>query len=99
MQVIINSILSTVTGALIGYFINKLKRLKSEESDLKDSVRSMLRSDITNYYYRAMERGYILRWEKENVSYLYGSYKNLEGNSYIDIIMVDIDELPVKNEI
>lgn len=99
MQVIINSILSTVTGALIGYFINKLKRLKSEESDLKDSVRSMLRSDITNYYYRAMERGYILRWEKENVSYLYGSYKNLEGNSYIDIIMVDIEELPVKNEI
>lgn len=99
MQVIINSILSTVTGALIGYFINKLKKLKSEESDLKDSVRSMLRSDITNYYYRAMERGYILRWEKENVSYLYGSYKNLDGNSYIDIIMVDIEELPVKNEI
>ena len=99
MQVIINSILSTVTGALIGYFINKLKRLKSEENDLKDSVRSMLRSDITNYYYRAMERVYILRWEKENVSYLYGSYKNLEGNSYIDIIMVDIEELPVKNEI
>lgn len=99
MQVIINSILSTVTGALIGYFINKFKRLKSEESDLKDSVRSMLRSDITNYYYRAMERGFILRWEKENVSYLYGSYKNLDGNSYIDIIMVDIEELPVKNEI
>lgn len=99
MQVIINSILSTVIGALIGYFINKIKRLKSEESDLKDSVRSMLRSDITNYYYRAMERGYILRWEKENVSYLYGSYKNLDGNSYIDIIMVDIEELPVKNEI
>ena len=99
MQVIINSILSTVTGALIGYFINKIKRLKSEESDMKDSVRSMLRSDITNYYYRAMERGYILRREKENVSYLYGSYKNLDGNSYIDIIMVDIEELPVKNEI
>lgn len=99
MQVIINSILSTVTGALIGYFINKIKRLKSEESDLKDSVRSMLRSDITNYYYCAMERGYILRWEKENVSYLYSSYKNLDGNSYIDIIMVDIEELPVKNEI
>lgn len=99
MQVIINSILSTVIGALIGYFINKIKKLKSEESDLKDSVRSMLRSDITNYYYRAMERGYILRWEKENVSYLYGSYKNLDGNSYIDIIMVDIEELPVKNEI
>lgn len=99
MQVIINSILSTVMGALIGYFINKIKKLKSEESDLKDSVRSMLRSDITNYYYRAMERGYILRWEKENVSYLYGSYKNLDGNSYIDIIMVDIEELPVKNEI
>lgn len=99
MQVIINSILSTVIGALIGYFINKIKRLKSEESDLKDSVRSMLRSDITNYYYRAMERGYILRWEKENVLYLYGSYKNMDGNSYIDIIMVDIEELPVKNEI
>lgn len=99
MQVIINSILSTVTGALIGYFINKLKSLKSEENGLKDSVRSMLRSDITNYYYRAMERGYILRWEKENVLYLYGSYKNMDGNSYIDIIMVDIEELPVKNEI
>lgn len=99
MQVIINSILSTVAGALIGYLVNKIKNLSKEDSDIKDSVRSMLRSEITNYYYRAMERGYILRWEKENVSYLYGSYKNLNGNSYIDIIMVDIDELPVKNEI
>jgi hypothetical protein len=99
MQIIFNSILSTLTGALIGYFVNRLKKMKIEESDIKDSVRSMLRSDITNYYYRAMERGYILRWEKENVSYLYTSYKNLDGNSYIDIIMVDIEELPVKNEI
>ena len=99
MQIIFNSILSTLTGALIGYFVNRLKKMKIEENDIKDSVRSMLRSDITNYYYRAMERGYILRWEKENVSYLYGSYKNLDGNSYIDIIMVDIEELPVKNEI
>lgn len=99
MQIIFNSILSTLTGALIGYFVNRLKKMKIEESDIKDSVRSMLRSDITNYYYRAMERGYILRWEKENVSYLYASYKNLDGNSYIDIIMVDIEELPVKNEI
>lgn len=99
MQIIFNSVLSTLTGALIGYFVNRLKKMKSEESDIKDSVRSMLRSDITNYYYRAMERGYILRWEKENVSYLYASYKNLDGNSYIDIIMVDIEELPVKNEI
>lgn len=99
MQIIFNSILSTLTGALIGYFVNRLKKMKIEENDIKDSVRSMLRSDITNYYYRAMERGYILRWEKENVSYLYASYKNLDGNSYIDIIMVDIEELPVKNEI
>lgn len=99
MQIIFNSMLSTLTGALIGYFVNRLKKMKIEENDIKDSVRSMLRSDITNYYYRAMERGYILRWEKENVSYLYASYKNLDGNSYIDIIMVDIEELPVKNEI
>ena len=99
MQIIFNSVLSTLTGALIGYFVNRLKKMKIEENDLKDSVRSMLRSDITNYYYRAMERGYILRWEKENVSYLYASFKNLDGNSYIDIIMVDIEELPVKNEI
>lgn len=99
MQIIFNSVLSTLTGALIGYFVNRLKKMKLEENDIKDSVRSMLRSDITNYYYRAMERGYILRWEKENVSYLYASYKNLDGNSYIDIIMVDIEELPVKNEI
>lgn len=99
MQIIFNSVLSTLTGALIGYFVNRLKKMKIEENDIKDSVRSMLRSDITNYYYRAMERGYILRWEKENVSYLYASYKNLDGNSYIDIIMVDIEELPVKNEI
>lgn len=99
MQIIINSILSTITGTLIGYFVTRLKHHNKEESDIKDSVRSMLRSDITNYYYRAMERGYILRWEKENVSYLHSSYKKLNGNSYVDIIMIDIEELPVKNEI
>lgn len=99
MQTIINTVLSTITGTLIGYLINKIKNLSKEDSDIKDSVRSILRSEITNYYYRAMERGYILRWEKENVSYLYGSYKNLNGNSYVNIIMADIEELPVKNEI
>lgn len=99
MQIIINTVLSTITGTLIGYLINKIKNLSKEDSDIKDSVRSILRSEITNYYYRAMERGYILRWEKENIMYLHTSYKNLEGNSYIDIIMADIEELPVKNEI
>lgn len=99
MQIVINTIISTLTGTLIGYFVTRLKQHNKGESDIKDSVRSMLRSDITDYYYRSVKRGFILRWEKENVLYLYGSYKNMDGNSYIDIIMEDIEELPVKNEI
>lgn len=96
MEILINTILSTITGSLIGYIITKVKIMKKEDADIKDAVTSLLRSDITNYYYRCVGRNYIRQWEKQNIYYLYESYKKLGGNSYVEIIMEHIDELPVK---
>lgn len=96
MQIIINTILTTITGTIVGYLINKIQTIKSQDNDLKDAVTSMLRSDITNYYYHCINRGYIRQWEKENMIYLDESYKKLGGNSYIELIMHDIEDLPVK---
>ena len=96
MQIIINTLLSTITGTIIGYLIKQVKHKNKEDINLKDAVKSMLRSDITNYYYHCMAREYIRQWEKENIIYLYQSYKSLDGNSYVDIIMKDIEDLPVQ---
>lgn len=43
--------------------------------------------------------GYVPRYEKENVNYMHVQYKAMNGNSYVDLIMVDFNKLPIKENL
>ena len=59
---------------------------EQEKSYHTEATRSLLRNEITHIYYKNLFNCEIRSYEYENVSYLYNSYKNLGGNSYIDKI-------------
>lgn len=99
MNIILTSALSTITGTVIGILINMIRNYKKQNDDIRDSVKSILRSEITCIYYGIKARGYVLRWEKENILYLYNSYKKLNGNSYVETIIEEVQELPLKYDI
>ena len=80
---------------IIGYLLGVIKKEKTQNEALK----CLLRSNITSKYYVYKELGYVPRYERENVNYMYAQYKAMDGNSYIDIIIVDFNKLPMKEEV
>ena len=53
-------------------------------------VRCLLRSQMLEIYYHNADSGTIRQYEKENFIMLYGAYKALKGNSFIDTIYKEV---------
>ena len=51
-------------------------------------------SGLTYYVYKELQE--IPHYEKENVLLMYSQYKKMGGNSFIDDIMEEIKDLPIK---
>jgi hypothetical protein len=84
------------TTGLLGYFVGKVKDHKRKDNRQEEALKCLLRSSITSKYYVYSELGEIPYYEKENLNYLHKQYKNMDGNSYVDEIMVEINSLPIK---
>lgn len=67
----------------------KKKEVDQEEAE-HESVRSLLRSEIVRIYYANRERKALHSFEYENVVKLYGAYKKMGGNSFVDKIWEEI---------
>lgn len=93
---VILTIVGFVTTGLLGYFVGKVKDHKRKDSRQEEALKCLLRSSITSKYYVYSELGEIPYYEKENLNYLHKQYKNMDGNSYVDEIMVEINNLPIK---
>jgi len=94
-EIVMKSILTIVgliTTGVIGYLIARVKEYKT----LKEGLKCLLRSNITSKYYVYKELKEIPHYEKENMLYMYEQYKNMGGNSFIDDIMEEIKDLPIK---
>lgn len=96
METIITTILSTITGLVIGYFISKIKKFSSKEQNEKTTLQALLRNAITSKYYVYTELGSIPDYERRNLIYLFEEYKKWKGNSYIAQIMEELLKLPIK---
>jgi len=97
MKIILTIVGFIVTG-LLGYLIAKIKERKNQDGNQQKALKCLLRSAITKIYYKYTELGYIPRYEKENVTYLYTQYKAMDGNSYVDSIYPEIMKLPTKSD-
>jgi len=62
---------------------------------ISDGTRCQLRSEMLRIYYHTRETGQIRQYEYENFVMLYEAYKALKGNSFIDKIYKEIQELEI----
>ncbi len=79
-----------VAGA-VGEMAAELRKFQSEHRLLMETERNDLKSHIVAIYERAKERGYITPMELETANRLFDSYRKLGGNSYIEVIMHDMN--------
>lgn len=102
LKVVLTIIGFVVTGVL-GYLTARVKEYKArvkkqEEKDKlqQNGLMCLLRSNITSKYYVYKELGAIPYYEKENIDKMHEQYKKMGGNSYVDTIVVELNELPIK---
>lgn len=98
METIIATILSTLTGLIIGYLIKGVKNLTQRETNEKTTLQALLRNAITSKYYVYMQLGYMPDYERRNLIYLSEEYKKWRGNSYVSQIVDEMLKLPVSDD-
>ena len=79
----------TVIAALIGnitIIFGFIVPIIVRVSKITRGMRCQLRSEMLRIYYANRDTGEIHQYEYENFMYLYGAYKALKGNSFIDKI-------------
>lgn len=98
-EIILKAVLTVVgflvTGVL-GYLSASIKNYKNKDSTQEESLKCLLRSNITSKYYVYSELGEIPFYEKENIDYMFEQYKKMGGNSYVEQIVKEINKLPIK---
>ena len=96
LWVIFTCVVGVVIPAIIGYLLGRIKSFRKREQNQEEALKCLLRSNITSKYYVYKKLGVVPRYEKENVNYMYTQYKNMGGNSYIDLIIVDFNNMPLE---
>lgn len=78
-------------GVLLGVIIPVIMSIRK----ISEGTRCQLRSEMLRIYYHNKESGKIRQYEYENFVMLYEAYKALKGNSFIDKIYREVQELEV----
>ena len=95
MKTILTIVGFAATG-LLGYFVAKIKGYKEKDTRQEETLKCLLRSNITSKYYVYSELKEIPYYEKENIDRMFEQYKKMGGNSYVDTIVREINSLPLK---
>ena len=95
MKTILTIVGFVVTG-LLGYFVAKIKSYKEKDTRQEEALKCLLRSNITSKYYVYSELKEIPYYEKENIDKMFEQYKMMGGNSYVETIVREINNLPIK---
>ena len=61
-----------------------------------EAIQSILKKDIMNLSEKSIKQGYITVRQKETLHSLYKAYKDEHGNSFIDALIEDVNDLDVK---
>ena len=93
---VILTVVGFVTTGVLGYLVAKVKDYKKRDVNQEEALKCLLRSNITSKYYVYNEMGSIPVYEKENIDYMFEQYKLMGGNSYVERIVKEINDLPIK---
>ena len=98
-EIILKAVLTivsfSITG-LLGFMIARLKDYKKRDKNQEEALKCLLRSNITSKYYVYTELKAIPLYEKENIDYMFEQYDKMGGNSYVEGLVKEINELPIK---
>ena len=83
--------LITEIGILLAVIIPVIVSIRK----IADGTRCQLRSEMLRIYYHTRDTGRIRQYEYENFVMLYEAYKALKGNSFIDKIYKEIQEMEI----
>ena len=78
-------------GVLVGVLVPVIVSVRK----IAEGTKCQLRSEMLRIYYHNKETGKIRQYEFENFVMLYGAYKALRGNSFIDKINDEVSSWEV----
>lgn len=78
-------------GVLVGVIVPVIVSVRK----IAEGTKCQLRSEMLRIYYHNKETGKIRQYEFENFVMLYGAYKALRGNSFIDKINDEVSSWEV----
>lgn len=95
LKVVLTIVGFLVTG-ILGYLTAKVKQSKAKDNRQEEALKCLLRSNITSKYYVYSELGTIPHYERQNINYMFEQYKAMGGNSYVESVVKEINNLPIK---
>lgn len=86
----------TAIAAALALFVKPIRAKLFGLNEMREGQKCLLRSEMLQIYYRGKENNNILRqYEFENFCLLYGAYKAEKGNSFIDKVNKEVQEMEV----
>lgn len=61
-------------------------------------LRDSRRNEIKKAFELCVAKGYRTEWDTENLHHLHDGYKKMNGNSFIEKLMEDFDDLPLQED-
>ena len=108
IKAFLTAFLGAVAGGLATYLFTLPRQRKENSKELlnrleatEEGIKSLLRSEIQTQYQKICNphRSYAKPYEKQNVAFLYKSYTDMGGNSYISELFEQIMHKPIEPEI
>lgn len=86
----------TAIAAAAALFAKPLRAKLFGLNEIREGQKCLLRSEMLQIYYKGKEHDNVLRqYEFENFCLLYAAYKAEKGNSFIDKINHEVQEMEV----
>lgn len=86
----------TAIAAALSLLVKPLRMRLFGINEMREGQKCLLRSEMLQIYYKGKEHNNVLRqYEFENFCLLYSAYKAEKGNSFIDKINKEVQEMEV----
>lgn len=93
LLIAVGTLVKPLRNWIVEQFTNR-KAIAAELELVKEALQATLRNQLTEVYYRSIERGFIYENDRENFERLNAAYEKLGGNSYIHTIHELISVMP-----
>lgn len=91
INTIITVTITFIVSSLLSWALTTTKKYKQKYETEKEAIKCLLRANIVNQYYVYKKIGEIPFYVKESLHQEFEAYQGLDGNSFVEDIMKEID--------